>query len=66
MRQADRGALDPAFVDKDMSLLEVNLAAATKGGKLLRLDAKSNFDENCCSGKKTFEVAARRRGGGNR
>ena len=40
------GALYRAFVDKDMSLLEVNPLVVTKAGKLLCLDAKINFDDN--------------------
>jgi succinyl-CoA synthetase beta subunit len=34
------------FVEKDMSLLEVNPLVVTKGGKLICLDAKMNFDDN--------------------
>ncbi|HXF54694.1 MAG TPA: ADP-forming succinate--CoA ligase subunit beta [Hyphomicrobiaceae bacterium] len=34
------------FVEKDMSLLEVNPLVVTKQGKLLCLDAKMNFDDN--------------------
>jgi succinyl-CoA synthetase beta subunit len=34
------------FVDKDMSLLEVNPLVVTKDGRLLCLDAKMNFDDN--------------------
>jgi succinyl-CoA synthetase beta subunit len=34
------------FVEKDMSLLEVNPLVVTKGGKLVCLDAKMNFDDN--------------------
>jgi succinyl-CoA synthetase beta subunit len=40
------GALYRAFVDSDMSLLEVNPLIVTKAGKLLCLDAKINFDDN--------------------
>ncbi|HEU0060164.1 MAG TPA: ADP-forming succinate--CoA ligase subunit beta [Hyphomicrobiaceae bacterium] len=40
------GALYRAFVDTDMSLLEVNPMIVTKAGKLLCLDAKVNFDDN--------------------
>jgi succinyl-CoA synthetase beta subunit len=40
------GALYRAFVDTDMSLLEVNPLIVTKAGKLLCLDAKVNFDDN--------------------
>ncbi len=35
-----------AFVDKDMSLLEVNPLVVTKDGNLVCLDAKINFDGN--------------------
>ena len=35
-----------AFVEKDMSLLEVNPLVVTKSGKLICLDAKINFDDN--------------------
>ena len=35
-----------AFVEKDMSLLEVNPLVVTKAGQLLCLDAKINFDDN--------------------
>jgi succinyl-CoA synthetase beta subunit len=40
------GALYKAFVDKDMSLLEINPLIVTKDGHLLCLDAKVNFDGN--------------------
>jgi len=40
------GSLYRAFVEKDMSLLEVNPLVVTKTGKLLCLDAKINFDDN--------------------
>jgi succinyl-CoA synthetase beta subunit len=40
------GALYKAFVEKDMSLLEINPLIVTKEGKLLCLDAKVNFDGN--------------------
>jgi succinyl-CoA synthetase beta subunit len=39
-------ALYEAFVDKDMSLLEVNPLVVTKDGKLVCLDAKVGFDDN--------------------
>jgi succinyl-CoA synthetase beta subunit len=39
-------ALYRAFVDTDMSLLEVNPLIVSKAGKLLCLDAKINFDDN--------------------
>ena len=35
-----------AFVEKDMSLLEINPLVVTKAGKLVCLDAKINFDDN--------------------
>ena len=35
-----------AFVEKDMSLLEVNPLVVTKAGNLVCLDAKINFDDN--------------------
>jgi succinyl-CoA synthetase beta subunit len=35
-----------AFVEKDMSLLEVNPLVVTKAGELLCLDAKLDFDDN--------------------
>ncbi|MBL8908453.1 MAG: ADP-forming succinate--CoA ligase subunit beta, partial [Rhizobiales bacterium] len=35
-----------AFVEKDMSLLEINPLLLTKGGDLVCLDAKINFDSN--------------------
>jgi succinyl-CoA synthetase beta subunit len=38
--------LHRAFVDKDMSLLEVNPLIVTKGGELVCLDAKIAFDDN--------------------
>nr|PZN88224.1 MAG: ADP-forming succinate--CoA ligase subunit beta [Pseudomonadota bacterium] len=40
------GDLYRLFVEKDMSLLEVNPLIVTKEGKLLCLDAKMNFDSN--------------------
>jgi len=40
------GQLYRAFVDKDMSLLEVNPLVVTKAGKLVCLDAKVNFEDN--------------------
>ena len=39
-------ALYKAFVDKDMSLLEVNPLVVTKDAKLVCLDAKVGFDDN--------------------
>jgi succinyl-CoA synthetase beta subunit len=38
--------LHKAFVEKDMSLLEVNPLVVTKDGKLVCLDAKIGFDDN--------------------
>src|SRR3954454_2593421 len=35
-----------AFVEKDMSLLEINPLVVTKDGKLICLDAKIGFDDN--------------------
>jgi succinyl-CoA synthetase beta subunit len=48
IEQCDKliGALYRAFVETDMSLLEVNPLIVTKAGKLLCLDAKVNFDDN--------------------
>jgi len=40
------GDLYRLFIEKDMSLLEVNPLIVTKDGKLLCLDAKMNFDSN--------------------
>jgi succinyl-CoA synthetase beta subunit len=40
------GQLYRAFVEKDMSLLEINPLVVTKDGNLLCLDAKINFDGN--------------------
>jgi succinyl-CoA synthetase beta subunit len=40
------GQLYRAFVEKDMSLLEINPLVVTKAGKLLCLDAKINFEDN--------------------
>ncbi|MFZ4809682.1 MAG: succinate--CoA ligase subunit beta, partial [Hyphomicrobiaceae bacterium] len=34
------------FVEKDMSLLEINPLVVTKDGKLIALDGKMNFDSN--------------------
>ncbi len=39
-------ALYAAFVASDASLLEINPLIVTKGGDLLALDAKMNFDDN--------------------
>ena len=48
VKQAGRlaGMLYRAFVDKDMSLLEINPLILTEGGDLVCLDAKMNFDSN--------------------
>ncbi|MEY4879414.1 MAG: hypothetical protein RJB62_883 [Pseudomonadota bacterium] len=35
-----------AFVEKDMSLLEINPLVVTKSGQVICLDAKINFDDN--------------------
>jgi succinyl-CoA synthetase beta subunit len=35
-----------AFLDKDMSLLEINPLVITKSGEVICLDAKINFDDN--------------------
>jgi succinyl-CoA synthetase beta subunit len=40
------GQLYKAFVDKDMSLLEVNPLVVTNDNQLVCLDAKMNFDDN--------------------
>ena len=40
------GGLYKAFVDKDMSLLEINPLVVTKDNQLICLDAKINFDDN--------------------
>ncbi|MFT3674027.1 ADP-forming succinate--CoA ligase subunit beta [Aestuariivirga sp.] len=40
------GGLYKAFVEKDMSLLEINPLVITKDGNLVCLDAKVNFDSN--------------------
>ena len=40
------GQLYKAFIEKDMSLLEINPLVITKDGHLLCLDAKMNFDDN--------------------
>jgi succinyl-CoA synthetase beta subunit len=39
-------SLHKAFVDKDMSLLEINPLVITKAGQVVCLDAKVNFDDN--------------------
>ena len=35
-----------AFIDKDASILEINPLVITKGGEVMALDAKFNFDSN--------------------
>ncbi len=40
------GKLYRAFITEDMNLLEINPLIVTKGGNLLCLDAKINFDSN--------------------
>jgi succinyl-CoA synthetase beta subunit len=40
------GSLNNAFVEKDMSLLEINPLVVTKAGQVICLDAKVNFDDN--------------------
>src|SRR4051812_15015376 len=40
------GKLYRAFVERDMSLLEINPLIVTRGGKLVCLDAKVSFDSN--------------------
>jgi succinyl-CoA synthetase beta subunit len=40
------GLLYRAFVEKDMSLLEINPLVVTKDGQLICLDSKINFDDN--------------------
>ncbi|MCL4768113.1 MAG: ADP-forming succinate--CoA ligase subunit beta [Hyphomicrobiaceae bacterium] len=40
------GDLYRLFIEKDMSLLEINPLIVTKDGKLVCLDAKMNFDSN--------------------
>ena len=40
------GQLYKAFIDKDMSLLEVNPLVVTRDNQLVCLDAKMNFDDN--------------------
>src|SRR5262249_24106234 len=52
------GRLYTAFVEKDMSLLEINPLVVTKGGTLTCLDAKINFEDNALSRHK--DVAALR------
>jgi succinyl-CoA synthetase beta subunit len=39
-------ALYKLFIDKDCSLAEINPLVITKGGQLIALDAKLNFDDN--------------------
>jgi succinyl-CoA synthetase beta subunit len=40
------GQIHRAFIEKDMSLLEVNPLVVTRDGQLICLDAKMNFDDN--------------------
>ena len=40
------GGLYKLFLEKDASLIEINPLVVTKGGELLILDAKMNFDDN--------------------
>src|ERR1700716_3903384 len=40
------GSLSNAFVNKDMSLLEINPLVVTKAGQVICLDAKMGFDDN--------------------
>ncbi|HYK79540.1 MAG TPA: ADP-forming succinate--CoA ligase subunit beta [Micropepsaceae bacterium] len=40
------GSLNNAFVEKDMSLLEINPLVVTTAGQVICLDAKVNFDDN--------------------
>jgi succinyl-CoA synthetase beta subunit len=40
------GKIYKMFVEKDMSLLEINPLVVTKDGKLVALDGKMNFDSN--------------------
>jgi succinyl-CoA synthetase beta subunit len=40
------GALYKMFIEKDMSLLEINPLVVTKDGKLIALDGKMDFDSN--------------------
>ena len=44
--QALAGALYRLYMEKDLSLVEVNPLIVTKGGALLALDAKINVDDN--------------------
>src|SRR4029079_15057449 len=44
-----------AFLEKDMSLLEINPLVVTKAGKLLCLDAKINFDDNALCRDKAIQ-----------
>jgi succinyl-CoA synthetase beta subunit len=47
-RQCEKliGTLYRAFVEKDMSLLEINPLVLTRDGKIVCLDAKINFEDN--------------------
>ena len=57
-------ALYKAFVEKDMSLLEVNPLVITKDKKLICLDAKVGFDDNALFRHPDVSGAARRHRGG--
>ncbi len=48
-------ALYKAFVDTDASQLEINPLVLTKGGDLIALDAKFNFDDNALFRQKKVE-----------
>lgn len=45
-----------AFVDKDCSIAEINPLVTTKGGEVLALDAKLNFDDNALYRQKDVEA----------
>ncbi len=48
------GRLYRMFVERDMSLLEINPLVVTKDGKLLALDGKMNFDSNALFRQKSI------------
>jgi succinyl-CoA synthetase beta subunit len=48
-------ALYKAFIDLDASLVEINPLVLTKGGEVLVLDAKMNFDDNALFRQKELE-----------
>ena len=63
------GQLYKAFVEKDMSLLEINPLVVTKDDQLVCLDAKINFDSNALDRHpeiKELRDLSRRRPEGNR